>query len=122
MQASKDIFQSGEFREKATILKCPTNALGGNGVWCQALDGFVPEQDSTIGRRHISGNSVEQGCLAGTVWTDDSAYLAGMSVEGHIGERVKAGEIDRYPIEFKERVHGLIPIITLFKNGRDPGQ
>jgi hypothetical protein len=58
----------------------------------------------TIDDRHLPGKGPDQGCLAGTVGSNDSPVLAGGDFPADTRKKASIPDPNRYPVQCNERL------------------
>jgi hypothetical protein len=77
--------------------------------------------DVTIDDRHLPGEGPDQGCLAGTVGSNDRPVLAGGDFPTGSREKASIPDPNRNPVQCDERLSvsvGFPHFFSVFLNGR----
>ena len=93
MDTDQDIFQYGHTGEKADVLECTGNAQVDDLVRLLPFNGLAVEDDVAFGDLVDACDQVENGGLAGAVWSDDAIDFSFIDMEGHIGNGCQAAEL-----------------------------
>ena len=94
VKSGQDVLQGSQFQEQSAVLEGAANAHHRNIVRRQAVNRLTLELHAAVGCRHVAGDGVKKRRFSGSVRPDNGTYLASVGVEGHIGERPKAGKVD----------------------------
>ena len=85
-RADGHIVQNRKRRERAHDLKRAADAAPAHHIGREPIDALPAESDRTPVRLQCARNHVEQGRLAGTVWTDDGEDVALADLEIGVGD------------------------------------
>src|ERR1700732_1152786 len=84
--AEHEILEHAEFREKAPALGAMANAAADHIVGSQPFERQAIEHDAAGRWRYGAGDRLEQGRLAGAVWSQYANELAGADAQGYAVE------------------------------------